>query len=127
MELIVADILDADLACKATQGIDVIVHLAASTGVNSSVEDPRNDMEANVIGTFNYLEAARINNVSNIFASSGTSIGECEPPLHEEMVWSLIRYHLMERASLLVRPIVRFTIVPLASTRLPFALEMFMD
>jgi len=86
IELIVGDILDPDLAIKAAQGMDVIVHLAASTGVGPSVEDPRKDMEANVIGTFNYLEAARKNRESTfIFASSGAPIGECEPPLHEEM------------------------------------------
>jgi UDP-glucose 4-epimerase len=85
-ELVVADILDADLSIKANQGIDVIVHLAASTGVAPSVEDPRQDMEANVIGTVNYLEGARKNSVDKfIFASSGAPIGECEPPIHEEM------------------------------------------
>ena len=43
-------------------------------------------MEANVIGTFNMLEAARQNNVKRfIFASSGAPIGECEPPIHEEL------------------------------------------
>ncbi len=86
VQLVVADILDADLSIKATQGIDVIVHLAASTGVAPSVENPRQDMEANVIGTLNYLEAARMNSVDRfIFASSGAPIGECEPPIHEEM------------------------------------------
>jgi len=86
VELIVADILDADLALKATKDIDLIIHLAANTGVAPSVEDPRHDMETNVIGTLNYLEAARVNNVGTfIFASSGAPIGECEPPLHEEI------------------------------------------
>lgn len=86
VELIVADILDADLALKTSHDMDLIVHLAASTGVDTSVEDPRHDMEANVIGTLNYLEAARINNVGTfIFASSGAPIGECEPPFHEEI------------------------------------------
>ena len=43
-------------------------------------------MESNVIGTFNLLEAARIQKVERfIFASSGAPIGECEPPIHEEM------------------------------------------
>ncbi|OEU67287.1 MAG: epimerase, partial [Desulfobacterales bacterium S5133MH16] len=61
-------------------------HLAANTGVGPSVENPRKDMEANVIGMFNMLEAARQNNVKRfIFASSGAPIGECEPPIHEEL------------------------------------------
>jgi UDP-glucose 4-epimerase len=85
-ELVVGDILDEELAKTAAQGIDTIVHLAANTGVAPSVEDPRADCITNVIGTLNYLEAARHNNVKRfIFASSGAPIGECEPPIHENL------------------------------------------
>ncbi|RKZ06629.1 epimerase [Candidatus Fermentibacteria bacterium] len=85
-QLIVGDILDDRLALKAAQGMDVIVHLAANTGVGPSVADPRSDCVTNVIGTFNYLEAARQNQVKRfVFASSGAPVGECEPPIHEDM------------------------------------------
>jgi UDP-glucose 4-epimerase len=85
-ELIVGDVMDKDLALRATRGTDVIVHLAANTGVELSVKDPAKDCYTNVIGTFNYLEAARSNRVSRfIFASSGAPVGECEPPIHEEI------------------------------------------
>jgi UDP-glucose 4-epimerase len=41
---------------------------------------------ANVVGTFNYLDAARQNRVKRfIFASSGAPAGEVEPPIHEEL------------------------------------------
>jgi len=84
--LVVGDILDHELAIEVTQGCDVIVHFAANTGVGPSVENPRADMLANVMGTFNYLEAARLNGVSRfIFASSGAPAGEVEPPIHEEL------------------------------------------
>ncbi len=86
VELVIGDILDADLAEKSCRGFDVIVHLAANTGVAPSVAEPRMDCENNVIGTFNYLEAARINKVGRfIFASSGAPAGEVEPPIHEEL------------------------------------------
>jgi len=86
VELIVGDILDEELALKVTESADIIVHLAANTGVGPSVENPRTDCYANVIGTFNYLEAARINKVPRfIFASSGAPAGEVEPPIHEEL------------------------------------------
>lgn len=86
VQLIAADILDYDLAVKAAEGIDVIVHFAASTGVPASVEDPRFDCISNVIGTLNYLEAARHSEAKRfIFASSGAPIGECDPPIHEEL------------------------------------------
>jgi UDP-glucose 4-epimerase len=86
VELIVGDILDEKLALDATRNIDVIVHLAANTGVGPSVENPRQDCLANVIGTLNYLEAARHNKVRRfVFASSGAPVGECNPPIHEEL------------------------------------------
>jgi UDP-glucose 4-epimerase len=86
VELVVGDILDADLALAAAAGANVIVHLAANTGVAPSVENPRADCVTNVIGTLNYLEAARHGRVGRfVFASSGAPIGECEPPIHEEL------------------------------------------
>ena len=86
VELVVGDILDGRLALRAAEGADVIVHLAANTGVAPSVEDPRRDCMSNVLGTFNYLEAARHGGVRRfVFASSGAAVGEVEPPLHEEL------------------------------------------
>jgi UDP-glucose 4-epimerase len=86
-ELIVGDILDAQLALEVARGMDVIVHLAANTGVGPSVENPRADCRVNVMGTLNYLEAARYNDVRRfVFASSGAPVGECRPPIHEEVV-----------------------------------------
>jgi UDP-glucose 4-epimerase len=86
VQLIEGDILDPGLAMRAASGIDVIVHLAANTGVAPSVENPRMDCVTNVIGTFNYLEAARLCGVPRfVFASSGAPIGEAQPPIHEEM------------------------------------------
>jgi UDP-glucose 4-epimerase len=86
VELVVGDILDEELALRTAEGADVIVHLAANTGVAPSVEDPRADCLANVIGTLNYLEAARHGDVKRfVFASSGATVGEVEPPIHEEI------------------------------------------
>jgi UDP-glucose 4-epimerase len=86
VELVVGDILDAELAGRVCTGADVIVHLAANTGVAPSVENPRMDCETNVFGTLNYLEAARHCNVKRfVFASSGAPAGEVEPPIHEEL------------------------------------------
>lgn len=86
VQLIVGDILDEQLALTVTTGCNIIVHFAANTGVGPSVEDPRSDCMTNVIGTFNYLDAARINKIPRfIFASSGAPAGEVEPPIHEEL------------------------------------------
>lgn len=86
VQLIVGDITDEKTCMDSAENMDVIVHLAANTGVGPSVEDPKSDMTSNVIGTFNMLEAARHNNVKRfIFASSGAPAGEVDPPIHEEL------------------------------------------
>ncbi len=86
VQLVVGDIMDDALANVVTKGTDAVVHLAANTGVGPSVENPRMDCTTNVIGTFNYLDACRINGVKRfVFASSGAPIGECTPPIHEEL------------------------------------------
>ena len=86
VELVIGDIVDSELAKSVSQGCDVIVHLAANTGVEPSVNDPRKDMMTNIIGTFNYLEAARLNKTLKfIFSSSGAPAGEVVPPIHEEI------------------------------------------
>ena len=80
------DIRDADALLAASRGMDYMVHLAANTGVGPSVENPRLDMECNVVGIFNALEAARANQIRNfVFASSGAPAGEVTPPIHEEL------------------------------------------
>ncbi len=55
------DLADADAVGAALSGIgpDAIMHLAAETHVDRSIDGPRAFLESNVIGTFNLLEAAR--------------------------------------------------------------------
>ncbi|MFC1868086.1 NAD-dependent epimerase/dehydratase family protein [Thermodesulfobacteriota bacterium] len=87
LELVVGDVRDEAMAKNVCRGVDAIVHLAANTGVIPSIEDPVTDCMNNVLGTLNYLEAARLNGVSRfIFASSGAPLGEQNPPIHEGMV-----------------------------------------
>lgn len=85
-ELCVADITDASALKNAAQGCQTVIHLAANTGVVPSINNPHADCEANVLGTLNTLEAARINQCTRlIFASSGAPVGECPPPVHENL------------------------------------------
>ena len=78
------DVRQAAAVEAAFVGADVVVHLAANTGVGPSVADPRFDCETNVIGTLNCLEAARKAGVGRfVFASSGAPAGACEPPITE--------------------------------------------
>ena len=86
LQIIKSDILDFNPLLEIFEGADIIVHLAANTGVGPSVENPRMDCMTNILGTFNCLEATKTNNIKRfVFASSGAPIGECIPPIHEEM------------------------------------------
>ena len=83
----VADIQDREIAVNAAMGVDVIVHLAANTGVQPSVKNPALDLTSNVVGTFNYLEAARKCGARTfVFASSGAPTGLAPPPITENAV-----------------------------------------
>jgi UDP-glucose 4-epimerase len=85
-EFCAGDILDEQFVRDVFNGVDIVVHLAANTGVGPSIADPRHDCLQNVLGTLNCLEACRYHRIKKfIFASSGAPIGECEPPIHEEL------------------------------------------
>ena len=53
---------------------DVIIHLAAQAGVRYSLENPRAYLDANVIGTFNVMEAARRHGVRHLLMASTSSV-----------------------------------------------------
>ena len=85
-ELIVGDIRDAPAITAAMAGAEIVVHLAANSGVAIAVADPERDCGVNVLGTLNCLQAARFQAARRfVFASSGAPLGMCEPPLHEAM------------------------------------------
>lgn len=52
---------------------DVIVHLAAQAGVRYSLENPRAYIDANIVGTFNIMEAARNLPVKHLLMASTSS------------------------------------------------------
>jgi CDP-paratose 2-epimerase len=60
-KLVVGDVRDAGLLAVSAREANVIVHLAAQVAVTTSVVKPREDFEINAGGTFNVLEAARLN------------------------------------------------------------------
>lgn len=85
--LVVGDVVDAVRLTEAAKGADVIVHLAGQVAVTTSVTHPRQDFEANALGTFNALEAARASERNPIFlyASTNKVYGGMEAvPLTEE-------------------------------------------
>lgn len=69
---ILGDVVNRDLIEKYVFKSDIVFHLAASN-VGNSVIFPRNDMDSNIVGTFNVLWSARKKgNIRVIHASSGS-------------------------------------------------------
>ncbi len=61
-------------ATVATARPDVIVHLAAQAGVRYSIENPRAYLDANIIGTFNLMEAALAVRPKHLLMASTSSV-----------------------------------------------------
>ena len=58
-KFIKGDILDADLLDQIVPGLDLIVHFAAESHVDRSIDDPSLFVKTNVLGTYNLLNAAK--------------------------------------------------------------------
>ena len=53
---------------------DAVIHLAAQAGVRHSIDAPRDYLEANLIGTFELLEAARAHPSAHLLMASTSSV-----------------------------------------------------
>lgn len=87
VEFIQGDIRDAGVVEQAVAGVQTVIHLAAHTNVIESVKSPELNLNTNVRGTFNLLQASVKHGVERfIFASTGGAIvGDVLPPVHEDM------------------------------------------
>ena len=59
VELVVGDITDAALVDSLFENADAVVHYAAESHNDNSLNDPRPFLDTNIIGTYTLLEAAR--------------------------------------------------------------------
>ncbi len=85
IRIIRGDIKNYNLIIKFSKKCDAIIHLAASTGVDTSIKNPKFDFQNNVLATFNVFEACRVNNIKKIIlATSGAVIGDTKPPITEK-------------------------------------------
>jgi UDP-glucuronate 4-epimerase len=64
---------DEALVARLTDGCDAVIHLAAQAGVRYSIDAPRSYVEANLIGTFSVLEAARAAKPRHLLIASTSS------------------------------------------------------
>jgi nucleoside-diphosphate-sugar epimerase len=81
VEFMDASVLDTAALRNAMAGVDVVFHLAAMVSVKESMEEPRECVEINTIGTLNVLRTAADANVRRlVFASSAAVYGD-DPPV----------------------------------------------
>jgi dTDP-glucose 4,6-dehydratase len=59
VNLVVADIVDEDTVDKLVAGHDTVVHFAAESHNDNSLNDPSPFIRTNIVGTFNILESVR--------------------------------------------------------------------
>jgi CDP-paratose 2-epimerase len=73
LHLVEADLTDFAALKRASDGTQRIYHLAGQVAVTTSVQNPRQDFEANALGTFNALEATRQVGDDPIFLYASTN------------------------------------------------------
>jgi len=74
-----SDILNLNDLTYGMKGSDFVFHLAANADVRFGINQVDKDLKQNTIGTFNVLEAMRLNNIKKIaFSSTGSVYGEAK-------------------------------------------------
>src|SRR5205085_2232644 len=88
VEFLEGDLADLDVARRAVQGIDYVLHQAAIPSVPRSVKDPLTSNRANITASLNILVAARDAGVKRlIYAGSSSAYGNTPTlPKREDMV-----------------------------------------
>lgn len=72
------DICDADLVDQLVKDCDVVVHYAAESHNDNSLNDPRPFLDSNIIGTYTLIEAARKHNKRFHHISTDEVYGDLE-------------------------------------------------
>jgi UDP-glucose 4-epimerase len=67
------DIRDSRAVRAATQGMDAVIHMA-TLRITACAEDPREAFDVMCTGTFNVVEAARVEGVQRVIAASSASV-----------------------------------------------------
>lgn len=87
MEFVECDLRDAEVVLDACRGVNFLFHTAALPSVPRSVNDPRTSHTANIDGTFNLIEGARVAGVKRVVYSASSSAYGNQPgfPRRETM------------------------------------------
>ena len=76
VELVVGDIKDAELVDRLVKEADAVVHYAAESHNDNSLEDPFPFVQTNIIGTYTLIEACRKYGVRYHHVSTDEVYGE---------------------------------------------------
>ncbi len=74
VEVVAGDICDADSVSGATQGVEIVFHLAALIAIPYSYTAPESYVRTNVLGTLNALQAARRLGVTRFLHTSTSEV-----------------------------------------------------
>lgn len=83
VKLVVGDIADAELVESLVKDTDAVVHYAAESHNDNSLQDPSPFIQTNIVGTFTLLEACRKYNVRYHHVSTDEVYGDL--PLREDL------------------------------------------
>lgn len=78
MQLVVGDICNTTLVNSLVSTVDAVVHYAAESHNDNSLQDPRPFLDTNIIGTFALIEAARKHGVRYHHISTDEVYGDLE-------------------------------------------------
>lgn len=73
----IADITDLEAMKSELKGYDFVFHLAANADIRGGMANTKIDLEQNTVGTYNILEAVRVNGIKDFcFTSSAAVYGQ---------------------------------------------------
>lgn len=76
--------IHSDFIDSLTEKPEIVIHLAAETGISGSLTNPIRYMQQNVEGTFNVLEQCRKNGVKYLIYASSSSVYEPNEIMSED-------------------------------------------
>jgi dTDP-glucose 4,6-dehydratase len=79
LRFVLGDVADAELVDELVAGADSVIHAAAESHVDRSIEDPAAFLRTNVIGTQSVLESSRRHGVRMLMLSTDEVYGPGDP------------------------------------------------
>jgi dTDP-glucose 4,6-dehydratase len=75
LEIVKGKVENQDIVKKLTKEVDYIIHFAAESHVDRSINDPSCFIQSNILGSFSVLEAARLENKKILMVSTDEVYG----------------------------------------------------